>query len=39
MKVNFKMTKEKGKELLHGQMEDNILVNGRTESNMERVLI
>ena len=39
MKVNFKTIKEKEKEPLHGQMEDNILGNGRMESNTTMVLI
>jgi hypothetical protein len=39
MRENLSMTKEKEKELSHGQMADNILVSGKEESNMEKELI
>lgn len=33
------MTKKKDKELLNGQMEEFLMVNGKTENSMEKVII
>lgn len=35
MKENISLTKNRGLELIHGQMEKDILVNGRMEKEME----